>query len=187
MQTKQITLFSILFVYGIAWATSFYCPQNRGYINTGMSQQQVAKACGSPASKVTSQRPAVTKVPMLQLFYNQSASPTAFFGVWKLPTGNSSGANVEIDVVNNKVRAIRVNGSSSNALSICNDTPIDIGDPVEKVYNACGNPTVTNKSFVEQPMQGNPKPEIWVYPLDPYQGTSVRLTFVNGRLQSIDQ
>lgn len=188
MHTRQILAFISFFLCGVSLAAnSVYCPENRGFINTGMSQQQVINACGAPAKKEQSARPATTKVPMTQLFYNQSGSPSAFYGHWNIPTGTNSGTNVEIDVINDKVSAIRLNGSSSNALSICSNTSIQAGDPIQKVYSACGNPSNTNKTFVNQPMQGNPKPEIWTYTLDPYQNTSMRLTFVNGRLQSIDQ
>ncbi|MDI9817955.1 MULTISPECIES: DUF2845 domain-containing protein [unclassified Legionella] len=169
-----------------AFATqSIYCPQNHGYINIGMTPNQVLASCGEPLSKQQSNRPVMQKVPVVQLIYNNMGSQSAFYGVWSLPVGTNSGAQLEVDIINNQVKAVRVNGSDSNAFSICGGRMIQVGDPVGAVYGACGNPSLVNNTFINQPLQSNQRPEVWIYQTDQYQ-TPFSLTFVNGKLQSID-
>lgn len=165
-------------------AQSMYCPQNHGYISVGMTEAQVIAACGQPLSKQESNQPMLRKVPVQQLMYNNKGTDTAFYGVWNIPTG-SGGATLEIDIVNNKVRNVVINGSSGNASSICNGVSIQINDPVGKVYGACGSPSVVNNTFVEQVIPTAQPPQIWLYQPGEFQ-PPVSLTFANGKLQSIN-
>jgi len=164
---------------------SFYCPQNHAYINIGMSTNQVIAACGTPLSKQESNQPIVQKIPVQQLIYNNQGTDTAFYGVWNVPTGNG-GTSLQVDVINNRVQNISVNGSNSNAFSICNGANIQIGDQVGKVYGACGSPSVVNNTFMNQVVPTANKPEVWIYEPGQYQAT-VSLTFVDGKLQSINK
>ncbi|PJD96919.1 MAG: hypothetical protein CK426_02265 [Legionella sp.] len=163
---------------------SIYCPQNHGYINLGMTTNQVIAACGQPLSQQNSNQPIYQQVPVQQLIYSNQGSRSSFYGVWNLQTGYS-GTSLQVDILDNKVKAIRLNGSSNNAFSICNGVNIQIGDPVGKVYGACGTPSVTNNTFTNIPVPLTQKPIIWTYQPSPYQST-VTLTFVNGQLQSIN-
>lgn len=163
---------------------SIYCPQNHAYINVGMTADQVIAACGQPLSQQKSNQPIEQKIPVQQLFYNNKGTSTAFYGVWNLPTGNG-GAQLQVDVIDNKVKAIKINGSDNNAMSICGGPPIQEGDPVAKVYSSCGNPSATNNTFTKVPVQTDEKPMIWIYQTSPYE-PSMSLTFVNGKLQSIN-
>lgn len=49
-------------------AQSLYCPQKAGYINVGMTEDQVRAACGEPLSKQESNNPIMQKVQVQQLF-----------------------------------------------------------------------------------------------------------------------
>lgn len=169
----------------IAGAQSYYCPQNHGYINLGMTADQVINACGQPLSREESNRPIMQKVQMQQLYYNNMGSEKVFYGVWAINTGYNGGAQLQVDVVDNKVRSVNINGSGTNAFSICGGTSIQAGDPVSRVYGACGNPSAVNNTFINQPLQSNYKTQIWLYQPDPYQ-SPITLTFVNGKLQSIE-
>lgn len=182
----------------LGWAdqSSLYCPQNRGYISPGMTTEQVTAACGEPISKQNSNHPLMQQIPMTQLLYNNMGAPKAFYGVWALPIGdntpgnppfggNSGGSQLQVDIVNNKVRNISLNGSSSNAFSVCNGAMIKVGDPAGLVYGACGTPSLVNNSYINQPVPSLTKPQIWVYQPGKFQ-PSVSLTFVDGKLQSID-
>ena len=60
---------------------SFYCPQNHGYINVGMSPDQVIGACGEPLSKQQSNQPITQRVPVQQLIFNAVGGQKAFYGV----------------------------------------------------------------------------------------------------------
>ncbi|MDR3443153.1 MAG: DUF2845 domain-containing protein [Legionella sp.] len=170
--------------YSLYADQSLYCPQNHAYINIGMTVDQVIAACGQPASQQESNQPVTQKIPVQQLIYNNIGTSTAFYGVWNLPTG-SGGAQLEIDIVNKKVKNIRLNSSDSNAASICGGNSIQIGDPVEKVYYSCGSPSVTNNSYINEIVPTAQKPQVWIYQPGQYQ-PAVTLTFVDGRLQSIN-
>src|SRR5688500_19779957 len=51
--------------------------------------------------------------------------------------GNSGGgAQLQIEIINNKVSSIALNGSSTNAFSICGGRSIEVGDPASFVYSA---------------------------------------------------
>ncbi|KTC98898.1 DUF2845 domain-containing protein [Legionella erythra] len=166
-------------------AQSLYCPQKAGYINVGMTEDQVRAACGEPLSKQESNNPIMQKVQVQQLFFNNQGSSTAFYGVWSLPVGTSSGAQLQVDVVNNKVYSVKLNGSDTNAFSICGGTSIQVGDPVGRVYGSCGNPSLVNNTYINQPVATAQKPQLWIYQPGQYQ-SPVTLTFVDGKLQSID-
>lgn len=177
-------------------AESIYCPQNHGYINVGMTESQVIAACGDPLSKQKSNKPLLKRVPLKQLFYNNQGAPTAFFGVWALPIGNSDpsnppfggnagGVQLKVDILNDKVYSVSLNGTSSNGFSICNGVEIKVGDPGNIVYNACGNPSLINSSYVNEIVPSQQPPEVWIYQPNQYQ-SPVSLTFLDGKLQSID-
>lgn len=163
---------------------SIYCPQNHGYINIGMTVDNVIAACGQPLSQQDSNQPLMQKIPVQQLIYNNQGASTAFYGVWNVPTGNG-GAQVEVDVIDNIVRGIKLNGSDNNAFSLCSGNNIQVGDPVARVYNACGTPDVVNNTYINQAVPTTQKPQIWIYQFDQYQAP-ISLTFVNGKLQSIN-
>jgi hypothetical protein len=188
MKNALLALFAIIssgFAFQAFAVDSMYCPQNHGYINLGMSPDQVIAACGQPLSKQQSKTPLMQKVPVLQLMYNSQGAQKAFYGVWSLPVGTNSGAQLQVDVINNKVSGVHLNGESANAFSICSGTMVQIGDPVGRVYSACGNPSLVNNTYVNQPVQSNQPPEVWTYQVDQFQAP-FNLTFVNGKLQSIN-
>ena len=170
---------------------SIYCPGKHAYIKVGMAPGQVTSACGKPSFIEQSRRSATRKIPVKQLIYTvlnrgglyPGLNP-AFYDQWSLPSG-TEGTSLEIDLVDDKVAAFRINGSRSNSVSICGGVGINIGDPIQKVYSACGTPESVNNTFIDQQIPSNSKPQIWTYQIDPFQ-PDIRLTFVNGRLESID-
>lgn len=182
--TYKASLALFILPYSLFADQSLYCPQNHAFINVGMTMDQVIAACGQPASQQESNQPVTQKIPVQQLIYNNKGASSAFYGVWNLPTG-SGGAQLEIDIVNKKVKNIRLNSSDSNAASICGGNSIQTGDPVEKVYYSCGSPSVTNNSFINEIVPTAQKPQVWIYQPGQYQ-PAVTLTFVDGRLQSIN-
>lgn len=165
-------------------AQQMYCPQKHGYISLGMTPDQVISACGQPLSQQESNEPVTQRIPVQQLIFNSKGASTAFYGVWNMPTG-SGGAQVEINIVDKKVRSIKLNSSGTNAVSICGGNSIQVGDPVEKVYYSCGSPSLTNNTFINVIVPTAEKPKVWIYQPGQYQ-PPFTLTFVNGRLQSIN-
>jgi hypothetical protein len=162
---------------------SIYCPVNHAYINVGMTTDQVIAACGQPLSQQDSNEPILQKIPVTQYLYNNLGTDSAFYGVWNIPTG-SGGVQLQVDVVNNKVRSFKINGSDNNSISICNETNIQIGDDAGKVLGACGSPSMVNNTYINVPVNTNSKPKVWIYQFNQFQ-PAVSLTFIDGKLQSI--
>ncbi|MGC1183487.1 DUF2845 domain-containing protein [Legionella sp.] len=183
--TFSIKLALVILPFSLfANSQSLYCPQNHAYINIGMTPDQVIAACGQPVSQQESNQPVTQKIPVQQLIYNNKGTTTVFYGVWNIPTGNG-GAQLEINIVDRKVKSIKLNGSDSNAISICGGNNFQIGDPIDKVYYSCGSPSITNNTFINEIVPSAQKPQVWIFQPDQYQ-PSVTLTFVDGRLQSIN-
>lgn len=199
---KQLLAMSLLSITLPALALdTYYCSQNNGYINPGMSDTEVIAACGQPIAKQTSNAPVMQKIPITQLIYNRKEASSSFYGPWNLPIGNmnhtvslplntgpSSGGvqfEIDIDTTNNKIVNLSINGGKTNAVSLCGGFNLAIGDYADNVAHACGQPSMMNQSFIEVPVEGASKPEVWIYQADQYQPV-VSLTFIDGKLQSIN-
>ena len=173
---------------------TFYCPVNHGTIRVGMNRDQVLSLCGQPTDIQQSKQPLMEQIPVTQLIYTNLNKSAVYSGLdstyrmWSLPSGTTQ-VNLEVDIIGDQVSQVRINGDSNNAMNICNGQPVQIGDAANSVYNACGNPSMVNQTYIKRPVQGSnnsDKPEVWVYQVDRYQPV-FRLTFLNGILQSIDQ
>lgn len=199
MNNRILAIVAIVLFPAFTWsANSVYCPQRSGYINVGMTQGQVIAACGQPVAKRDSENALLQQVPDLQLIYNNMGTTQSFYGVWGLPLGintaphpagfggnaGSLGAQLQVDIVNDRVQSVKLNSSDTNGFSICNGTTIKIGDPAGMVYGACGSPSLTNKTFIMVPIPSLTKPQIWIYQPGQYQ-PPISLTFIDGKLQSI--
>lgn len=194
-------LTSFLLIAAITASThavnSLYCAQKSGYISLGMTVDQVIQACGLPQHRHESTTNAVRRLHVEQLMYVAAGAPTAFYGPWSLPGSNttmgrpqsfnssSGGADLQVDVTNNTVISIKLNGGSTRAFSLCGGRHIEVGSPAGLVYAACGNPATSNHTYIDVPIPSTQKPQIWIYQSNAYQ-TADRLTFVNGKLQSIN-
>lgn len=177
---------------GTQAATSFYCPQNHGYIKVGMTQAQVVNACG-PATSIQSGNNAVTQqIPVVQLIYNNlNQGPVGYYpglvpvyGMWSIPSG-TQGINIQVNLINNRVSDITLNQAHTNAVSACSGGSFQVGDEMQRVFTACGSPDVVNNTYINQPVPKEQNPETWVFANLPYQ-PPITLTFVNGVLQSIN-
>ena len=198
MNLVKILLLSGSACIAVAAPQSVFCPQKSGYINIGMTTNQVIAACGQPISQQKSDQPAMEQIPVKQVFFNNQGQSTAFYGVWAIPGGfansgafepfnantGGGGVQLQVDITNDAVRAVKVNGADTNAFSICGGVNINVGDPASKVYNACGSPTLVNTTYINVPIPGGQKPIIWIYQMGQYE-KPISLTFVNGQLISI--
>ncbi len=196
--TSQLNSFStVLCLMGLMLTTvcfaeqePFYCPQNHGYIRIGMTEAQVLSLCGTPSSKAKSKNTAVEQIPVTQLVYSTLNPDPVYRGygliynTWSLPIG-SSGNTLEVDVMDNKISSIRFNGSDTNASSVCGNRSFAVGDLADKVFSACGSPSMTNKTFINRSVSSKSKPEVWTYATDKYQRT-FKLIFMDGRLKAIE-
>lgn len=173
---------------------ALFCPAQFKNVTPGMTEAEVQAACGAPVSKQESTLPVQKKVPITQMYYNNQGAPGAvvppvtqdsiYYGLYANPK-DIRGAALQVDIVDNKVYGISMDGTSQNAFSICNGNMVQVGDPVGKVYGACGAPLMTNRTFILENIVDQPKPQIWIYQFNQFDPPS-RLTFVNGKLQSID-
>ena len=177
-------LFSLVLPCSLYATDHLYCPQKHGYINLGMTTDQVKAACGEPVAIQESKRPYMEKIPVQQLMYTNKGTQTAVHSPFTVNVG-FGGANLEVNIVNNKVKSILVNGNSANAASFCEGVSIQVGDDAAKVYGSCGTPTIVNNTFIEEPVRTVTKPIIWIYQPGENQ-PSVTLTFIDGKLQSIN-
>ena len=171
---------------------SVYCPGNHGYINVGMTMAQVKNACGEPSTIAQSKVNAVIRIPVTQLIYTNTQRGAIYTGydityqMWSLPSGSTQ-ISFEVDIINNKVSGIKMNGSGANASNVCGDgsDSIQVGSTADDVYSACGAPSAVNQTFTYRNDPNNSKPMVWSYYLGQYQ-RCLYLTFVNCTLQSIN-
>lgn len=208
MLTRLVLIGSLYLFAANAGASqdSIYCPQGSQYVSIGMTVDQVIDACGTPVNKRELDTPATKRIPVTQLVYNSQggqSSPyagqwqnpkysynnydphSAFYGVWTIDTGFGSGARVEIDIADNKVLGIKLNGDATNSLSTCGSVSINPGDPASKVYGSCGNPSFVNNTFIEIPIDSATNPQVWTFQAGQFQPV-ITLTIVDGKLQSIN-
>ncbi len=194
---RQKTLGAALCITGLTLSTigfseqqPFYCPKNHGYIRIGMTEAEVLKNCGEPTSKEKSKKAAVEQVPVTQLIYSTLNPDPVYRGyeliynTWSLPIG-SYGNTLEVDIIDNKISGIRLNGQDTNASSVCSNRSFAVGDLADKVFSACGSPSMTNKTFVNRTVPGKTKPVTWTYYTDRYQPT-FKLIFIDGTLRAIE-
>ncbi len=165
-----------------------FCPQNNGFIKVGMSEEQVLNACGNPISKQESNAPVLQKVEVTQLTFNNQGTQKGFYGVWAMPVSTNAagngGSKLQVNIVDDKVDSVNIDGSGVNGFSICGNNNIQIGDDASVVRGACGRPSLVNKTFIMKAIPSNKPPVIWIYKQANYLPT-MTLTFVDGQLQSI--
>ncbi len=191
---RALTAVTVVYIgiFPAIGSAATYCPGGHGYIQVGMTESQVIGACGQPISKTKSNQQVTNQVPVTQLIYTSTIPTQPYPGMassvlatWSLPTGINNLYSIQFDIESNKVKSIHVNGSGTNAMNICDGNSVKIGDPESSVYATCGAPNQTNRTYINEPMPGNNNSEVWIYQIDQYQ-PSIRLTFVNGSLESMD-
>lgn len=169
--------------------SNFYCTATHSFIHIGMTADQVITNCGPPQSKNESGQTIAQKIPVTTLIYNSTPKSTFNMGAdqisqnWGLQN-NAVPVAFTVNIIDSKVASFQVSGSSSNSISLCNGRSINVGDDINAVYSACGNPSAVNQSFITKKIPKSQNPEVWNYQI-PYQA-SFSLTFINGELQSIN-
>jgi hypothetical protein len=185
----------------------FFCPQGNSYIQLGISSDQVKNACGQPQFLQNDSNNLVQNVPVTRLTYNNINRGSVYYwnlnkvyNQFGLPSGNIV-TPLTILIVDNKVKSINFNGNDVQTTGVCafagsttfagnpsptSNTSIGVGDTMDQVISACGNPDHTDQSYMQIPISAQSKPELWTYKLDQYS-PSYNLLFINGVLQSIDR
>ncbi len=186
---KLITITSFIALSCHAFAGPSYtpCPGSTNYIYIGNSTEEVASACGKPASTKQIKQPKHQLVQQTQWIYNYrqwnpSRDPYA--------RGNNhpdyhSSMSVNFDA-HNKVVAIAVNGQSVHSTNYCNPSKsISIGDTNLVVRQLCGQASIVQT--VKAPIASQPQHVVvWTYPGQNFS-PSLQLTFIDSKLTEIKQ
>lgn len=170
-----------------------YCAKGQAYIKPGMTEQQITSACGQPLSKHKGAGRATRKVRVTQLIYtwlnsnivDQGGGIKNIYTTFSLPQAPTS-LTLHVDIMNGKIVSIQTSGTAPNQMTVCNGDSFQVGEPEGAVRQACGDPSIVNHTYVNQPIPSDEKPEIWVYKPGQYQ-PAFSLTIVNGKLESIHQ
>jgi len=186
---------------------TFYCPKGNSVVKLGMTEAQVQSACGQPEIVQDNTNRLVQNVPVTRLTYNNINKGSVYYwnlnkvyNIFSLPSGSTI-TPLTVLIVDNKVKSINFNGNDAQTTGACafagnttfagnksptNNISIGVGDPIDKVLSACGNPDYTDHSYMQVPISANDKPARWIYKLDQYN-PAYNLLFINGVLEAIEK
>ena len=184
---RNIFLVIMLCITSVSFANtnSMYCATKGGFIQLGMSMEQVIQACGEPINKSKILVPNMRKIKVIQLIYRISSMAGRDSYKYEFNPGGSTTFNLMITIVADKVSNISYNNANTNGASVCQNGPIAIGYTLAQVRQSCGDPDGINHSFQNIPQGNAPvKQETWSFK-DGQYGKSFTLTFKNGILESI--
>jgi hypothetical protein len=184
----------------------FYCAQKHAFIRVGMTIDEVLQGCGAPQMRQESGN-IVRNQPMTRLSYNNMYKGPVYYWdlnkvyhIFSIPS-SSNNSTVTVDIVDNKVRSVNLNGNGVQGTNACqypgstqfggnpsysNGASISVGDSYEQVIQACGNPDYTDETFMPVPVSKSDNPELWIYKMDQYN-PSYHLIFINGVLKSVEK
>ncbi len=187
-------------------ADGFYCAQKHAFIRVGMTTEEVLNNCGDPQLKQEGGN-IVRNQPVTRLSYNNMYKGPVYYWdlnkvyhIFSIPS-SSNNSTVTVDIVDNKVKTISLNGNGVQGTTACqypgatqfagnpsysNGSPINVGDSYEDVIHACGNPDYTDQTYTQVPVAKSDRPELWIYKLDQYN-PSYHLTFIQGVLKDVEQ
>lgn len=190
---KWAVIIGCLIYSQTALADPFYCTENNEYINVGMNVMDVRQACGTPQSVQKSQRMGTRKVPVAQLTFNIATATTGSYAGTFTPGIQSSNFQVNtgplttliVEVSNNKITDISLNGQSAQSVSICGGGSFGVGDPPASAINSCGSPVSENDTYKNVSTGQEQQVETWTYQPADYQ-PAFQLIFVDGALSQIN-
>lgn len=171
-------------------AFAFYCSVNghNGFINIGDSTDQVKQACGDPDTAQDAPLEGEDKITTIQYWLYQNVqvnymSPLAVEGPFTNVTRN--GPPMVFEITNSLVTAITQGGNSVTATTACPEGAVRIGTSIDRLIEACGQPTTVNMQNQQTDPVDRPKVLTWTYS-DPYDQQPIVLQFIDGRLSSIN-
>lgn len=166
MKAKLFVLILGSLFFSQAWADMF-CPNNFNSINLGDSIAAVIAACGAPDSKTTNNKKANQPQEWTYYIANDPNMP----GTMKTTIAfDASGSVINISV----------NGSGMSQTQICANNPIQLGDNMDAIKAACGNPTYINQTQIAQNAS---VPETEIVEFQYNSSPPVTLVFENGKLK----
>ena len=184
----------------------FYCAQKHSFIHVGMTIDEVLQNCGMPQMRQEGGN-IVRNQPVTRLSYNNMYKGPVYYWdlnkvyqIFSIPS-SANYSSVTVDIVDNKVRSVLLNGNSVQGTTACqypgttqfggnpsysNGSTIAVGDSYEQILSACGSPDYTDQTFTPIPVSKSDKPELWIYKVDQYN-PSYHLIFTNGVLREIEK
>lgn len=114
-------------------AFAMLCPGNFNQMNLGDSKDQVIKSCGKPDSQKTEKSEA--GIPQEWSYYIKSA-----------PTDPTS-LKMTVAFTGGVVSNITTQGTSLASTQLCSGNTVSVGDSMESVKAACGDPPYINKGL----------------------------------------
>lgn len=203
--TAKLTIGMLFCLPSIAM-DGFYCAQKHAFIHIGMTIDEVLQSCGMPQMRQEGGN-IVRNQPVTRLSFNNMYKGPVYYWdlnkvyqIFSIPS-SANNSTVTIDIVDNKVKNIFLNGNSVQGTTACqypgstqfggnssysNGSTIAVGDSYEQILSSCGSPDYTDQTFTQVPVPKSDKPELWIYKLDQYN-PSYHLIFTNGILRDIEK
>jgi hypothetical protein len=174
MKLNKLILLVLIFSPTLSYA--FFCPTNFNQIDFGYTTDQVQQECGKPDKQETKDG----DVPVPQewsYFIPQTVALSA--------NQNGQGTLKTTVTFDKSGKAINlsVNGLGVGASSICGKS-IQLGDTLDAVKSACGEPSFINKQANPTSPTGSEQPPKKITTFTYNTNPSVILTFENGKLTS---
>src|SRR3990167_6343443 len=125
------------------FATNYLCPSTNQYVATGDTLGQVMMICGQP-TKIIEPKTNNESEQVTQLLYQRTAVKQN-----KLLANDMRQYQLDIQISNNKIVGILVNGQSVQSTNSCYNTTIKIGDPIQNVLQYCGKPFLVTQTMAK--------------------------------------
>jgi len=169
---KYLTLLLLAFLGISTAASAMFCPNNFNQINMGDTLAQVQQQCGKPDTQKTSKGD--DKGPQEWNFYVHPIMNK--YTAIRTNSGQEASVKMAIAFNDQKVVNITVNGMSLATTTICGGA-VSVGDGMQSVKSACGDPVFINKSD----QKSNEKPDE-ITELKYNSTPPTTLIFINGKL-----
>lgn len=189
MRIKQwIVVLISLFLTQSTFA--YYCStrQANGFISVGDTMDQVRKACGDPTEegKPSLYQDSQLVTTQYWVYENTQVSNTNVLAIKQTRVVTREAPTVVVEITEGKVTNITQGGNEAQS-GYCASmgNTIQIGDSIDQVNAACGNPTYMN---TEQHQKNTSPPQekvIWTYQWEPYT-QPLKLEFIGGKLTNIE-
>jgi Protein of unknown function (DUF2845) len=183
-----ITVLSL--ITSVSWA--MFCNTSQGtngWIEQGMSQQDVLAACGQPNSTAQidndKSRLNVTQYwnyqqQNMQMLPQKVSAPTPYTSI----NVNSAGNTLVVEINNNKISSLAVNGNFVSTGSCPNGGFVRVGDTADALAARCGAATQVSYQYAKDTSALPPITQ-WTYQLQ--GGQSLIIKFQQGVVSGINQ
>ncbi len=183
-----ITVLSL--ITSVSWA--MFCNTSQGtngWVEQGMSQQDVLAACGQPNSAVQIDngkgRLNATQYwnyeqQTMQMLPQQVSGPTPYNSI----KVNTAGNSLVVEINNNKITSLAVNGNFVSTGNCPNGGFVRVGDTADVLASRCGNATQVSYQYAKD-TSALPLTTQWTYQLQ--GGQSLTIQFQQGVVSGINQ